>query len=107
MGLIVERLRSIREKRGFSQRELARLCGLGEVMVHRYESGTTDPSTRYLTIIAEKLGISTDYLVGLSDNPEINGVNRELDNDERMMLDVYRGEGWPGVIRFGVERMTK
>jgi len=107
MGLIVDRLRTMREKRGYSQRELARLCGLGEVMVHRYESGTTDPSTKYLTIIAEKLDVSTDYLVGLSDSPNGSIDNHELNSDERTIIQTFRGEGWNGVVRLGAEHLTK
>ena len=107
MALRTERLRKMREKQGFSQRELARLCGLGEVMVHRYESGTTDPSTKYLTVIAEKLAVSTDYLVGLSDSPNGPVDNSELDADERAIVQAFRSDGWTGIVRLGAERIPQ
>lgn len=102
-----DRLRSIREQTGMSQRELARLCGVGEVMIYRYESGITDPSTKYLTLMADKLGVSTDYLVGLSDKPQGHLKDKEISDDERILIDIFRREGWSGVARLSVERLSK
>ena len=107
MALVVERLRNAREQQGWSQRELARLCGLGELQIHRYESGTTDPSTDNLKTIAEKLGISADYLLGLSNNPTSQLGEQFINDDERNMIETFRREGWPGVIRMGGERLSK
>lgn len=102
-----ERLRERREQLGLSQRELARLCGLGEVQVHRYEKGVSEPSARYLKILAEVMDVSIDYLVGLSDNPHGQIGDKHLKQEELTMLDTYRREGWPGVIRLGADRLAK
>ena len=102
-----DRLRATREKAGMSQRELARVCGVGEVMIYRYESGITDPSTKYLTLIADKLSISTDYLVGLSDEPNGHLKDKQITDDERIMIDMYRREGWSGVARLSIEKMSE
>ncbi len=107
MALIVERLRTARERQNWSQRELARRCGLGELQIHRYESGITDPSTDSLKKIAEKLNISSDYLIGLSDSPHGQLGQDIWDDNERTVLETFRREGWPGVIRLGAERISK
>jgi transcriptional regulator with XRE-family HTH domain len=84
--LRADRLRSWREKRGWSQRELARHCGLGEAQVNKYESGQTDPSAKYLKALAETLGLSTDYLLGLTDNPR-GELGDSLKPEQRKLLD--------------------
>lgn len=55
----------------------------------------------------EQLGVSTDYLLGATDDPRRHFGDGQLNEDERSMLDTFHREGWPGVIRLGVERITK
>jgi transcriptional regulator with XRE-family HTH domain len=107
MSLLIDRLRDTRESKGFSQRELARLCGLGENQVHRYETGKSDPSATHLRLIADKLGVSTDYLLGLSNEPHGRLVHSDLDNNELEVVETYRREGWIGIIRLGTDRIAK
>ncbi|HVO71044.1 MAG TPA: helix-turn-helix transcriptional regulator [Aggregatilineaceae bacterium] len=107
MSLLVDRLREARESKGFSQRELARLCGLGENQIHRYEAGKSDPSATHLKLIADKLEVSTDYLLGLSNEPRGQLVQSDLDNNELEVVEAYRREGWIGIIRLGTDRIAK
>ncbi len=100
-------MRALREQQGWSQRELGRRCGISDTQVNKYENGLVDPSATYLKLIAEQLGVSTDYLLGVSDDPNGNYGDGQLSDDERMMLQLYRREGWPGVFRFGAERLAK
>jgi transcriptional regulator with XRE-family HTH domain len=103
-GLRTDRLRATREQRGWSQRELARLCGLGEAQVNKYEKGHTDPSATYLKIMAETLGVSSDYLLGLSDMP--NGqLGDALKSDERQLLDAYIANDNASLLEMITERM--
>jgi len=85
------RLKAARESRGLSQRELAQLCGFGEKQIWRYESGGSDPSSEHLTIIAKVLEVSTDYLLGLVDEPHRVFVSDEkLTPVERKLIDAVR-----------------
>lgn len=102
--LRVDRLREARERLGWSQRELARRCGIGEVQVSRYEAGAGDPSVANIKLMAETLELSTDYLLGLTD---AHNGHLELKEDELVMLDAYRRAGWPGVARLMAEMMEK
>lgn len=63
-----DRLRALREGRGWSQRELARQSGVGDAQISRYESGLSDPTATSLKALAEALDVSIDYLVGLTDD---------------------------------------
>lgn len=103
----IDRLREARERLKLSQRELARRCGIGEVQISRYESGVGDPSATNLKLIAETLELSTDYLLGLTDDPKGHFGDGQLKGDELAMLDAYRRAGWPGVARLMAEMMEK
>jgi len=72
-----DRLREIRELRQYSQRELADRCGLGEKQIFRYENNQNDPSSDHVVKIAKELSVTTDYLLGLTDDP--NGAFKEED----------------------------
>ncbi len=107
IGLRLDRLRLIREMRGLTQRELARQCNLSSSMIQKYETGINDPTSSILKIMAEQLDVSVDYLLGLTDDPQIHVREPSLDDNERTMLEVYRLEGWSGVIRFAAERLPR
>ena len=106
LALKTDRLRVLREQRGWSRRELALLCGIGENQVLKYEHGENDPSCISLKLIAEKLEVSTDYLLGITDMPRGHLGDDSLNDDERDVLQMFRQEGWTGVIRLGAERLT-
>jgi transcriptional regulator with XRE-family HTH domain len=79
--LFQQRLRESREKRGISQQELSRLCGLNSNQISRYERGTQEPALFIMRCIAETLGVSLDYLVGITVEPgkEVVGRRRALE----------------------------
>jgi len=68
---IAERLEKARRWRGWTQTELARRAGLHPVEVHKLLKGTK-PRVQAETVrrLAEALGISADYLLGLKDEME-------------------------------------
>lgn len=91
--LLPDRLRAAREKRGLGQRELARRCRVSSNQMNRYENGLSDPSTTVLKTIARELDVSTDYLLGLSENPG-GYKGDDLLPDERELLEAYSvGDG--------------
>lgn len=67
--MIGERLRDIRKKRKISQTELAELLGTQKPAISRYENDKAEPNDRYKVLLAQKLDISLDYLLGLTDEP--------------------------------------
>ena len=69
MTITGQRLRALREKRGQSQEEIAKLIGVGRTTYLKYESGENKP-TRKLKELAALFNVSTDYIMGVSDNPK-------------------------------------
>lgn len=61
-----ERLKELREKRGLSQEQLAKIIGVDRTTIVKYETGASRP-TRYLKKIAHYFDVTTDYLLGDED----------------------------------------
>ena len=105
--LLPERLRLIRKQQKLTQRELGQLCGFGINQINRFESGAREPIASNLMKIAHVLGVSIDYLVGLTDDPHGHSAMSGLGIYERELIEVFRREGWTGVIRLSAERLSK
>ena len=64
------RLKLLREKAQLSQIKLAyELGGVSQPLITRYEKGDMYPSYPILIKIADYFNVSTDYLLGRTDNP--------------------------------------
>lgn len=72
MTIFSERLKSLRLSRDIKQKEISDAVGVTLRAYQYYETATKEPTMSKLTSIAEYLGVSIDYLVGRTDNPEIN-----------------------------------
>lgn len=64
-----ERLRTLREKRGWTQQDLADRLNISRNTVAGYESKGKIPREDTLISIADIFGVSTDYLLGRIDDP--------------------------------------
>lgn len=64
----MNRLKLLREERGLFQKDIATLLNVSIPAVNQYESGKRDMSTETVVKLAEYFGVSTDYLLGKSDN---------------------------------------
>ncbi len=66
------RLKSLRKSRGISQLKLALDLNMNQNSISRYETGEREAD--YVTLIrfADYFGVSVDYLLGRTDNPEVN-----------------------------------
>lgn len=64
------RLKKLREKSGFTQKKVAAAFGLTNFQLSRYESGQSNPDPDLIAKFADFYEVSTDYLLGLTDNPQ-------------------------------------
>ena len=59
-----ERIRNLREDRDLTQRDLADFLNCTQACYSHYESGKRDIPTEVLSRLADFYGVSTDYLLG-------------------------------------------
>ncbi|MEK4702013.1 helix-turn-helix transcriptional regulator [Solibacillus sp. FSL R7-0668] len=77
-----DRLRSLREGKGLSQKELADKLNINRSTYARYETSSTQPDYDILNAVANFYDVSVDYLLG-----RINEINKPLlsEKEERDM----------------------
>ena len=63
--MIAEKIKALREARGWSQAELSRRLGITRNGVNSWEQGLSMPAPACLVDLAKVFGVSTDYLLGL------------------------------------------
>ena len=62
-----ERLRQLRLEKGLTQKQLAEAVGLTKNALGNYESGRREPSIDLIKKFCTLFGVTSDYLLGLSD----------------------------------------
>ncbi len=65
------RIRDLREDNDLKQSDLAKHLKCTQVCYSYYENGQRDIPTDVLIRLADYYGVSTDYLLGRTDNPDI------------------------------------
>lgn len=70
MEIFAKRLRDLRKALGVNQTELANRAGISRQSVTLYEAGDRLPDIERLRNLAVVFGVTSDYLIGLSDIPD-------------------------------------
>ena len=91
MEILRNRLREVRETRKLSQAMLGRLAGCGQEKISFYETGKSKPQYQTLVRLADALQVSTDYLLGRTDemSPKMS-LEDVLEKDEIDLILKYR-----------------
>lgn len=102
-----DRLRAARDLRGLNQTELAGRAKLPPSSIAHFEGGSRKPSFDNLKRLAGVLDVSTDYLLGRTDDPAVaqssdelhrhvarlSAEDRELTEEFIRMLQARRNKG--------------
>jgi transcriptional regulator with XRE-family HTH domain len=65
--ILSERLKELRQEKGYTQTVLAGKLGINSVTYLHYEKGQREPPLEVLADIAIFYGVSVDFLLGLKD----------------------------------------
>ena len=65
-----ENLKTARERRGISQKDMAEQIGVAKSTYSLYESGNREPNVQTIKKIADVLNVSADELLGLDEEPQ-------------------------------------
>ena len=71
--LLNERVNLLRKRAGLSQQQLGEILGLTHKSISMLESGGRSTTIEKLVILAEYFQVSTDYLLGITDDPAWRG----------------------------------
>ena len=69
MTPFAEKIKAIRKERKLTQKQMAELLSTSERNYQYYESGAREPNLETFLDIADTLDVSSDYLLGRSDDP--------------------------------------
>jgi transcriptional regulator with XRE-family HTH domain len=72
MATTKERLRALRMNAGYSQKQLSELSAISEESIKSYEIGRRTPVSEALVAFADFFGVSVDWLLCRTDNPEFH-----------------------------------
>jgi transcriptional regulator with XRE-family HTH domain len=60
---LAQNLKYLRNKAGETQGDIAKLLGVSEMTISRYESGENEPDLKKLVVIAQHFGVSVDEIL--------------------------------------------
>jgi transcriptional regulator with XRE-family HTH domain len=84
MKMTADRIKALREARGWTQAELARRLNITRNGVNSWEQGLSMPSPACLVDLAKLFSVSTDYLLGVERLETVNVTG--LDEKDVAML---------------------
>src|SRR5689334_16199220 len=99
MPLRGDRLRLLRQQHKYTQEQLAERLSLGIRQIHRYEKGLSDPAADIVARIATELDVTTDYLLGLNDEPSRSYRDQDLAPEEHKLLSAFRRRQWEEILQ--------
>ena len=70
--ILKTRIRELRKEQGETQVQVANALGIAESHYQVYERGASLPNLENTWKLADHFGVSIDYLVGRTENPEVN-----------------------------------
>ena len=94
------RLREIRESKGLSQGELARMAGLKPASISHFETGQRAPSFANLKKLADALSTTIDFLMGRDEVQRpagsvadvlLRSFNKLNPNDQKWVANMIQG----------------
>ena len=84
------KIRELRKEKGITQEQLADIIKVKKYTIGDWERNRTEPNINTLIAMADYFEVSTDYLLGRSDETGIVRSNANLAPDEAELLDLYR-----------------
>lgn len=93
------RLKELRDSLGLTQAEFGKSIGIAKSTYNNYETGVRDPKSDFWIAVAQKYGVTIDYLMGFSDTQKPAEKSKKspsateaalLDEREKELIQKYR-----------------
>lgn len=89
-----KRLKQLREKRGLKQTQLADIMNVSNRTISVYEKGTVVPPTENLERLATFFDVTTDYLLGRTNNPKVSLNERGEEESTKINVEEMLDKAW-------------
>lgn len=95
----MNRIKDLREDMDLKQKDVAKVVKIDQRTLSNYETGNTYPDSRAIVKLAEFFNVSTDYLLGVSDNnfrnaadiaAKLDSIQKELDDIKKYITQSSR-----------------
>lgn len=75
-----KRIKDLREDNDLNQTQLAKAINSTQKTISNWEKGYSEPNIEMIKLLCHFFKVSSDYLIGLTDNPEPNRatVNKQV-----------------------------
>lgn len=70
-NILGKRIRILREEKDLQQKKLADDLGISRYQLSRYEGGQSNPDPELIARISNYFNVTTDYLLGKTNKPEL------------------------------------
>lgn len=99
--MLGERIRELRESRGFSQADLAQFLGKSKQSISNWENNNILPSIEMLMRLSRFFSVSCDYLLELDERKylEIHGLSEQEIAHIQMIIEDIRKRENRGILR--------
>lgn len=100
--MIGKKIKELREIKQITQEELAKYLGVAPQTVYKYEKEINEPDLKTTSKIAEYFNVTTDYLLGRTDIPDMlnepiqiaasmkDGLDiSDMDDDEKKFINDF------------------
>lgn len=108
-SILPKRLKKLREKSGYLQKFVADKLGIKSNTLSGYENGTRSPDPDMLIALAKLYNVTTDYLLGKSDNPSLTEKDERdiAKRMEKIKMDLIEGNADGEGLSFKGEPMSE
>lgn len=87
--MVADRIKQLRISNNMTQTDLARKLNITRSSVNTWEMGISTPSTTYIVELSQLFKVSTDYLLGLSNNITLD-VSMLHDREIQMLYELVQ-----------------
>lgn len=86
----MNRIKDLREDLDMKQSELAEIINTTRATISDYETEKTEPKKDVWIKLAEFFGVSTDYLMGKTNNPNNDNFTEGMEEEDIKELEKYK-----------------
>ncbi len=87
---IGSKIKSLRQKYGLTQENLANSIGVSAQSVSKWENGVSMPDIVLLPVLAEEFGVSVDELFDLTAEEKMRRIEKRIEREEEFTADIFK-----------------